>query len=360
MSQLGLPMTEKDPPRHRGRATLAVAVAALALAAAGVALWSGLGAVVSGIIGTGPEDYPGPGRGQAQVEVEQGDSATTIGRALVDADVVASVDAFTAAARVDPRAAGIQPGFYDLRREMSAVDALEVLVDPASRVQARVTVPEGLRMERTLDVLAEGTDIAREDFAAAVEDPSELGLPDYAGGSAEGFLFPATYEVAPDDTATGVLRRMVDRFGQAAQEVQLAEGGALGAYELVTLASLLEAEARLDEDFARVSRVIYNRLEADMPLQLDSTVNYALGETNEFVSLQDLQVDSPYNTYQHPGLPPGPLNSPGQRALAAAKAPAEGDWLYFVTVDLETGETKFTSSYEEFLAFKQELAENRG
>jgi UPF0755 protein len=359
MSQLGLSMTEKEPPRQRGRAALVVAVAAVVLVAGAVAVWFGLGSVLSGVVATAPEDYPGPGQGEVQVEIEVGDSATTIGQTLAEADVVASAEAFTAATRAEPAAAGIQPGLYDLQLQMSAEDALDVLIDPDARVRAQVTVPEGLQVGRTLEVLAEETDIALADFEAALEDPEAIGLPDYAGGQAQGFLFPATYQVRPDATATDVLSRMVDRFEEAASTVGLEEGSELSAYELVTVASLLEAEARLPEDYGRVSRVIHNRLAEDMRLQLDSTVNYALGETQEFVSLEDIEVESPYNTYQVEGLPPTPINSPGERALAAAKNPVEGDWLYFVTVDLETGETKFTDDYDEFLQFKSELAANR-
>lgn len=361
MSQLGLPMSERDrpagPPGPRRRGALTAVVALVLVAALALAAVVGV-REVAGLFGGGPEDYPGPGAGEVQVEVGAGESASAIGRTLRAQDVVASVGAFTAAARADERAAGIQPGFYRLRRQMPAADALAVLVDPAQQVQTRVTVPEGLRAERVLDLLAEETGIARADFEAALDGPAALGLPPYAGGRAEGFLFPATYDVAPDATAADVLRLMVRRFDQAAAAVGLA-AGPLPAYELLTLASLLEGEARLDEDFGRVSRVVHNRLAAGMRLELDSTVSYALGENRERVSLADLEVDSPYNTYQIPALPPGPINSPGERALELAANPPPGDWLYFVTVDLDTGETRFTASYQEFLEFKAQLQASR-
>jgi UPF0755 protein len=363
MSQLGLPMSNRDGPADPGRVrphrrgTFAVLLAlVLVLLLAGGAY---LGArQVLERFGGGPEDYPGPGTGEARIEVAAGQSATAIGRTLHEHDVVASVDAFTTAAQADERSAGIQPGFYLLRQQMAAVDALAVLIDPAQRIETRVTVPEGLRVERVLDLLAEQTGLPREDFDAALGDPAGLGLPAYAQGRAEGFLFPATYDISPDLDAAGVLRLLIRRYDQAAAKVGL-DGAPLTAYELVTLASLLEAEAKLDEDFGRVSRVVYNRLAAGMPLQLDSTISYALGENREFVSLEDTRIDSPYNTYQIEGLPPGPINSPGERALELAKNPPPGDWLYFVTVDLETGETKFTASYEEFLVLKNQLQAGR-
>ena len=363
MSQVGLPMSDSGGPaaarRHHPhrRGTFAVLLAlVLVLLLAGAAFF-GVRNVLERL-GGGPEDYPGPGTGEARIEVAAGQSATAIGRTLHEQDVVASVDAFATAAQADERSAGIQPGFYRLRQQMSAVDALAVLIDPAARIETRVTVPEGMRAERVLDLLAEQTGIPREDFDAALGDPAGLGLPAHAQGKVEGFLFPATYDIAPDVDAAGVLRQLVRRYDQAAAKVGL-DGGPLTAYELVTLASLLEGEAKLDEDFGRVSRVVYNRLAASMPLQLDSTISYALGENREFVSLEDTRIDSPYNTYQITGLPPGPINSPGERALAVAKNPPPGDWLYFVTVDLETGETKFTASYEEFLTLKNQLQAGR-
>ncbi len=364
MSQLGLPMSDRDgptgagrqhPPHRRGTfAVLLALVLVVLLAGAG---FVGVRAVIARF-GGGPEDYPGPGTGEVRIEVGTGHSATAIGRTLHEQDVVASVDAFTVAAEADERSVGIQPGFYRLRQQMSAVDALAVLIDPAHRIATRITVPEGMRAEKVLDLLADQTGIAGADFKAALGDPAGLGLPAYAQGKVEGFLFPATYDIAPDLDAAGVLRLLIRRYDQAAAKVGL-EGGPLTAYELVTVASLLEGEAKLDEDFGRVSRVIHNRLAVGMPLQLDSTISYALGENREFISLEDTRIDSPYNTYQRVGLPPGPINSPGERALELAKNPPPGDWLYFVTVNLETGETKFTSSSEEFLELKNQLQAGR-
>jgi len=360
MSQLGLPMSDAEGPtggrprpRPRRRGAFAVLLALVLMLALAAAAFAGV-RQVSALFGAQAEDYPGPGVGEVRIEVGAGQSATAIGRTLHEQDVVASVGAFADAARADERAAGIQPGFYRLRRQMPAADALAVLIDPGQRIQTSVTVPEGLRVERVLDLLTEQTNLARADFEAALADPAALGLPAYAQGRAEGFLFPATYDIPPDADAADVLRLMVRRFDQAAAQVGL-DAGPLPPYELLTLASLLEAEARLDEDFGRVSRVAYNRLAARDRLQFDSTISYALGENREVVTAQDLEVDSDYNTYKITGLPPGPINSPGERALEAAKNPPPGDWYWFVTVDLESGETKFTASYEEFLVFKEQL-----
>ncbi|RYP86094.1 endolytic transglycosylase MltG [Nocardioides guangzhouensis] len=313
-----------------------------------------------------PEDYPGPGSGSVTVEVQPGDTATDIGRTLAEADVVASVEAFTDAAngRAD-EAATIQAGYYEMRKQMSSDDALDVLVDPNNLIQATVTIPEGLRVTDIVDVLAEKTDFSKKQWQNALKKTDQLGLPKYAEGDPEGYLFPATYTVKPGDKPIDVLRAMVDRWRQAADEADL-EGSAkkLGytPAELMTIASLVESEARGD-DMPKVARVIYNRLETDGPptygkLEIDATVNYALGRNlGVALSQEDLAVDSPYNTRKYAGLPPGPIEAPGDDAIAAAANPAEGPWFFYVTVDLKTGETKFTDDYDEFLQYKAELQE---
>jgi UPF0755 protein len=348
---------EREPrDGHGGVVALVALLLVGALVAAG---WFGLQAVLDRVNLGGAEDYAGPGSGEVVIEVTAGQSSTAIGRTLEENDVVASVDAFTDAARADSRAQSLQPGFYALQQQMRAQDALDRMLDPASRVESRVTVPEGLRIDETLQLISEQTEIPLKDLRAAARDAQGLELPAWAEGNAEGLLFPATYTVRPDATAASLLREMVATFQRSATNVGL-EGGQLSPYETLIVASLVEGEARLDEDFARVARVVYNRLEADMPLQFDSTVNYAMGADNEFVSLDDLGTESPYNTYQNKGLPPGPISSPGEAAMQAALDPADGDWLYFVTTNPETGETKFTASYDEFLQFKAEYKRNTG
>jgi UPF0755 protein len=299
------------------------------------------------------------------VEVEEGDTSTDIGRALVDKGVVASLEAFTDAARTNPDSTGIQVGFYELKKEMPATDALDVLVNPDNLIQTAVTIPEGLRLEQVVKILGKQTDFSAKQFEKVLDKPKAIGLPSYADGNAEGYLFPATYAFRPNDKPVDMLSQMVARWKQAAQDADL-EGRAeeLGytPHELMTVASLVESEANRDQDRGKVARVIYNRLETDATdklLQIDATVNYALGrDLGLGLTEDDLQVDSPYNTRRYPGLPPGPIEAPGHKAIEAAANPPEGDWVYYVTVNLDTGETKFTDDYDEFLKFKNnELAE---
>lgn len=311
-----------------------------------------------------PEDYPGPGTGSVTVEVVSGDTASDIGRTLKKQDVVASVDAFTNAAnaRAD-EAAGIQVGFYEMKKQMKASDALDILVNPDNLLQASVTIPEGLRVVDIVDILAKKTDFKKAAWEKALKNTKALGLPAYAEGNPEGYLFPATYTVKPTDKPIDVLKAMVDRWRQAADDAGLEKAADKLGYtpaELMTIASLVEAEARGD-DMPKVARVIYNRLETEGEptngkLEIDATVNYALGRNlGVALSEEDLAVDSPYNTRLNPGLPPGPIESPGDEAIAAAANPADGPWFFYVTVNLRTGETKFAESYDEFLKYKAEL-----
>ena len=347
--------------RRRNPAGLIAVIAILALFAG--ALYWGASTAVGRF--QGPDDYTGPGTGEVLFQVEEGDTATAIGRGLADEDVVASVEAFIEAAKADPASAGIQVGFYRLKAQMSAEQALAVLVDPVNLVQNTVTVPEGLRVKDVLALLGEKTEFDVEEYRAALKDPA-LGLPSWAGDNAEGYLFPATYQVLPEDQPVDILQKMVDRWHLAAEEAALessASGLGRSPAEIMVIASLIQAEGRGD-DMPKVSRVIWNRLDGPGTkrgthglLQVDAAVNYALDQrgTTEITDAQKQSVaDSPYNTYTQVGLPPGPINNPGHEAIDAATHPAEGDWYYYVTVDLATGETKFAKDHDEFLAYKSE------
>nr|WP_179665651.1 endolytic transglycosylase MltG [Nocardioides panaciterrulae] len=308
-----------------------------------------------------PEDYAGPGHGKVTFQVHDGDSVAEIGRNLKAAGVVASVEAFTGAASANPDSTGIQVGFYPLKKEMPAADALEVLVDPGNLMKNSVTIPEGLRVTDVVGLLADATDFSRGQFTKVLAKPAKLGLPPYAHGNAEGYLFPATYDFGPKATPTSILRDMVTRWKQAAADADLKGAAKRLGYspgDLMIVASLVQAEGR-GSYMPKIARVIYNRLEGSETghlLQIDATVDYAADNKLTAVpTTDDLKIDSPYNTYQNPGLPPTPIEAPGDDALRAATHPADGDWYYYVTVNLKTGETKFASSYDEFLKYKDEL-----
>lgn len=301
------------------------------------------------------EDYPGPGYGEVTVTIEEGSTLRAMGGVLAEADVVASQQAFVQAAESNPQARQIQAGTYTLARQMSAADAVSMLVEGSGEHDS-VTIPEGFRQVQILERLAEATEFELDEFESALE---EVELPEAADGEAEGFLFPATYELRSDVTPASLLQGMVDRFAQAAETVgldQATEDLDHSVRELVTVASIVQREVQLDEDRPRVAEVIYNRLSgecaaAGVPnelLQMDSTVHYAVDDySSVFTSSEMREVDSPYNTYRNPGLPPGPISAPGETALEAAVNPADEGNCYFVTVDLETGETRFAETEAE-------------
>ena len=369
MSDIGFDLDESDHRhrRHRrkrsGLGCFAVIIALGVLVGGGYyAATTGIEAVKDRFNLSPAADYDGPGKGKVVVEVKEGDTAGDIARTLRDKDVVASVEAFTEAAIENPDSTGIQVGFYQLQRQMPAADALEVLVDPSNLIQSALTIPEGWRVEQIVDRLAAETDFSKRQYNRLLRQPDKIGLPDYANGNPEGYLFPATYNIPPNATPRSILEQMVDRWREAADEAGLEEAAERLGYtpgELMTVASLVEAEANRDEDRFKVARVIYNRLETDATnglLQIDAAVNYAHDrDLGVGLTLEDLEIDSPYNTYKNPGLPPTPIEAPGDKAIEAAANPAEGPWVYYVTVNLRTGETKFTEDYDEFLRFKDEF-----
>lgn len=303
-------------------------------------------------------DYRGPGHGTVVVEVRRGASAQEIGEILAKAGVVGSTEAFVAEVVARSKEGSLQPGWYRMRREMAAASALDLMLSPASRVVRTVTVPEGKRLSEVLTLLASATGLPLREFTDAVARPDALGLPGYAKGTVEGFLFPATYELEPAMPARELLRRMVAEFKRTAERLRLTELAGrhgLTPFEVVIAASIVQAEGGRDPDFPKIARVIYNRLGRGAKLEMDSTVNYALGRHTLKVSEQDTKVASPYNTYLHPGLPPGPICNPGERALEAMLHPADGDWYWFVTTDPERKITKFTDKETEFRKYREEL-----
>lgn len=315
----------------------------------------------------GPADYVGPGHGSVEVTIPEGATIRQIGNILVESDVVASSDAFVNAAQDHPDGLSIQAGDYTLMQQMKASDAVEAMLG-ATAVVGRVTIPEGFRIEQVVARIAEETEFTEEELNAAIEQAPELGLPEYAEGYTEGFLFPATYDLRPDTTAESLVQGMISRFDRAAGEVELvdrAEAAGYSPLEVVIMASIIQREVRHNEDMPHVAEVIYNRLSGECAangvpaerLQMDSTVHYALNSYESvFTTEEERATDSPYNTYRVSGLPPGPIAMPGQEALEAALNPSGEDYCYFVTVDLESGETKFAVTEQEHQA---NVAESR-
>ncbi|MDN5762802.1 MAG: endolytic transglycosylase MltG [Microlunatus sp.] len=328
---------------HKGKGCLAVIVAAAVLLVGGYLVYDRATGLIEGWGEVA--DYPGPGKASVTVTVPDGATVNEIGSILVENKVVQSDAAWDEAVRSEARATSIQPGRYLMRTEMRAIDALTLLINPGeSRVRSQFTVQEGLRLSAQVDVLVKETEIKKSAYEKALDKPKKLGLPKYAKNRPEGFLFPDTYELTEQATATSVLKMMTARFNDVADQIDLeASAKKLGRspYDLVIVASIIEKEVRADGDRAKVARVIYNRLDAGEPLGLDSTVIYAKKLKTNTTTKKDRKSKSKYNTYRYEGLPPGPISAPGQAALEAAANPANGKWMYFVTVNFDTGETKF-------------------
>ena len=310
-------------------------------------------------------DFSGKGSGQVQVRIPDGASIADMAGALEGAGVVKSPGAFIEAAEANKKAAGIQPGTYSMRKQMSGDSAVTLMLDPAS--QNGLILSEGLRAKKVYALVDKKLGKPAGTTAKAART-AELGLPSWAKGNPEGFLFPSRYSVGKETAPADVLRDMVKRTKAEHAKVALdAEAKKAGKTpeQILTIASLIQAEAQQDNEFGKVSRVIYNRLDKDMLLGFDSTINYAKGRSSLATSVGDTKFESPYNTYLHRGLPPGPIDNPGHQAIEAALNPTKGNWLYFVTV--KPGDTRFTDSkaehdrnVQDFNAEQRKQKENGG
>ncbi len=344
-----------------------------------LAPWLALSVVLALLIGAGagyfyvyrtylhPPDFAGPGTSVRVVRIFPGDTAVVVGQRLQQEGVVASARAFSNAAKASGQGSSLEPGYYRVRLHMSAALAFALLLKPSSREQTRVTIPEGWRLSQIIAALGRDTGNL-QGYQQAIKKAAALNLPPFAHGNPEGYLFPATYSIPPNTPPLKVLQDMVTRFDTEAASISLPAAAAhaeLTQSEVITVASLIQAEGKHLADFPKIARVIYNRLNSspEIPLQLDSTVMYALNThgvrvTTDQQVAQHLKVKSPYNTFLHTGLPPGPIDSPGDAAIKAALHPAHGSWMYFVTVNPKTGLTKFTSSFAQFQRYEAELTAN--
>lgn len=287
------------------------------------------------------KDYTGSGTGTVSVTIAEGQSGRSIGQTLAADGVVKTAGAFDDAAAKNPNSGSIQPGVYQLRQHMSAASALAMLLDPSARITEKVVVREGLRATAVIALLSQQTGQPLSAYQAALKDPASIGLPAFAKGKAEGLLFPATYSFQPGSSAKAQLTQMVTAAKQALATAHVSDAQ---AERVLTIASIVQVEARAAADGPKVARVLDNRLAQNMKLQLDSTVSYVTGKPGVATTAADRANPSPYNTYVHYGLPPGPISNPGLAAIQAAMHPATGTWLYFVTVNPITGDTRFATT----------------
>ncbi|MFM6974268.1 MAG: endolytic transglycosylase MltG [Agromyces sp.] len=337
-----------DVPARRRRPWLGWVIAGgLVLAIGGVAVLA-QGPIASVIAKfQGPEDFEGTGTSPVTFEIAEGETGEDISRNLVTAGVIKSFDAFyQLLLKENPT---FEPGVFQLKLQMSARSALDALLDPASRLQNTVLLTEGQTQEDAFAELERVLGFSRDELEALAANPSQFGLPSEAT-SLEGFLFPATYTFDPTVTPEQALQTMVDRSFKALDDAGVATAD---RWSTVVLASLIQKEAGLRDDYYKVARVFLNRLDPDIwplgLLQSDATVAYGTGNTHR-VSTTDAEradASNPYNTYVHPGMVIAPISNPGDLAIDAALHPADGPWLYFVTWNLDTGETIFSTTEAE-------------
>jgi UPF0755 protein len=292
------------------------------------------------------------------VEVIKGDTLSTVATKLEEAGVIESALVFKVEARVDGNSdTAIKTGRYTFGPGADTDVILSKLTAGRAVPSVSVILPEGLTLPETAQAVAEGTEIPAGKFEAAARrtDYGYAFLEDEAIETTEGYLFPRRYDFEKGVTAAQVVDRMLGQYlieteglgvAGAAQRLNLTE------HELVTVASLIEKESATAGERPVIASVIYNRIRKDMPLQIDATIQYALERPKESLSYADLKVNSPYNTYENPGLPPGPICSPSLQSLQAAMDPAETDHLYYV-LEANGQEHFFTSDYDAFLREKE-------
>ena len=339
----------RDPPDYfeyeeHGRrwpfVLLALAVTFLVLAGSGV-MWVQRQVNPSGA--SGPE---------VRITVEQGMSTADVGQLLEREGVITNASIFKYYTRLTGLGA-IEAGNYIFQKKSDFSDVTAVLEGGAAKAEEdRFTVPEGLTLGEVAKIIGEMPGRSAEKFLEVARSGTVRSQYQPAGNNnLEGLILPETYFIEKGADETAILRKMVDTFDQLSTQINLPGAAAkfgLSPYQAVIVASLVEREARVDEDRGKVARVIYNRLAEPMPLQIDATVLYALGlPAQESVSFKDREVNSPYNTYRIPGLPPGPIASPGRKSLEATANPTPGNWLYYVLTD-PSGKHTFTNDYREF------------
>lgn len=282
-------------------------------------------------------DFAGSGSGEVVVTVLPGESGEEIAQSLVSSGVTAS---FAPTYRALLATDGLFfPGDYSLKRGMNSKLAVDALRDSANRIEKRALIKEGYRASQIFQVLHEKYGVAISDFE--VIEPSDLDLPSQAI-NLDGYLFPATYSFSSSDTALTMLQAMWNRTKQELDSLGVPEQK---IHETLTLAGLVQREGRSADDFSKMARTFLNRVKVGMYLQSDATVSYGVNSKTVSTTPAQRADDNPWNTYKYPGFPAGPISAPGTAAIKAALEPAPGDWLFFCTVNLETGETEFNETY---------------
>ena len=315
-----------------------------------ILLFGGGGAAVFGYY-TWATSASGPQK-RVSLTIPKGSTGAEVGELLEKRGVIRSALAFRLLLRFRGLSSDFKAGRYtNLTTNMAISEVLGKLEEGPKVKSVSVTFPEGYTLEQTALRAARDLDISRKKFVQLATS-GEFSVPPYlpeGTKTIEGFLYPNTYDFVKDVGPKGVIDRLLASFEEQVAGLPWERAKQLGVtpYEIVTIGSLIEQEARFSADRRKIARVIYNRLERGMPLQIDATIQYALGDFSPIL-LKDREIESPYNTYLHNGLPPTPIGNPGRSSLSAALSPAPGNWLYYVLIDCDTGRHYFTNSLSDF------------
>lgn len=346
---------KKKKKRGRGRSFLALFMTLLLLGGLAAGAWLGYGKIRDFF--TTPDYTTAASSPEIKIEIKQGATIADMAKALKAADVIKSEKAFTDAAAANSKALSIQPGFYQMRTQLSGADAVLMLLDLKNRLVKGIVIPEGLITLQIYDKLSKELKLPLKDFTEAAKDPIGLGVPAWwfnrkdgktSVKSIEGFLFPAQYEFPPNTTAKSALQAMVQKFLAVTTSINFvdrvqSERG-ISPHEALVAASIAQVEAVNEADLAPVARVLYNRVYTGrFPcncLQIDSAVNYWLRlsgklakDSNDIVVSEQHNKKDPYNTFDFKGLPPGPISNPGEVALKGAMDPPKNNYMYFMSID---------------------------
>ena len=291
---------------------------------------------------------------KVEVQIPTGSSSGDIGNILEREGVIDSAFGWRIAMYLEGGVDNVQAGRYELPRGLTPKDALAALLEqgPLGDEFVSITIPEGSWLGDFSRIVGRETHISANAFTKVLSSGRVKSsyLPP-GSRNLEGLLFPSTYQVIPRDTALSVAKRLASEFEEQADAAGIGRAQdaiGLSPYEAIVVASMVEAESKVDEDRAKIARVILNRIDKDMKLEIDATVYFALGRRGGSLDNSDLATDSPFNTRRFPGIPPGPIGAPGAESLKATVDPAEGPWLYYVVIDCE-GHHGFSESYDEFL-----------
>jgi peptidoglycan lytic transglycosylase G len=294
--------------------------------------------------------------GSARIEVVKGDTLSDVAAKLEAAGVIKSAFVFELQARYEGYGTELKTGRYTFEAGQDTVEILDKLTAGEAVPTTMVTIPEGLTIEESARAVARDTSVSASEFekAARRTDYGYAFLENHRVKTTEGYLFPARYDFEKGVNARQIVDRLLGQYLLETQDLEIAEAKErldLEEYQIVTVASLIEKEAATPKEKPLIASVIYNRMRKGMPLQIDATVQYALERPKANLSLADLKIDSPYNTYKRKGLPPGPICSPSRESIRAALKPADTNYLYYV-LEGDGREHFFTNDYDEFLRAK--------